>query len=660
LVFFGATFSVTMRRATNAGATGRETAPAADVRIRALIEGATDFGIALLDPQGMITNWSRGAALMTGYTEDEVVGEPFGRLFTEDERRESLPARALEEAVAAGHCEIEKWRSRKNGEKFYAASVLDAVRDDNGKLLGYVWFLRDATAKRAADEALRESERQFRLLVAGVTDYALYMLDPNGVITSWNAGAQRIKGYRADEVIGHHYSRFFTPADRAAGLPLRALATALHEGRYEAEGWRVRKDGSLFWVNAIIDAIRDEQGQLIGFAKITRDVTERRDAQIALQKSQEQLAQSQRLEALSMLTGGIAHDFNNLLMVVGGQAQMMRRRITDAKDLRSLEAIEMASDAGAKLTRQLLAFSRRQPLNALVTDVSERINACRELLSATAGGLVELSLGVSRKLWPVEVDATELELALVNLTVNARDAMPKGGTLRVSAKDVRLSGEGTPPLTGEFVAVSVSDNGHGIPPDILPRIFEPFFTTKQMGKGTGLGLSQVYGFCTQSGGGLSVVSELAKGTTVTMYLPRTHKAATKDTPADDVGECPASGTILVVEDNPEVAKVSSMLLQQIGYSVVVVDSAASALKALEQGTPIDLVFTDVVMPGEINGLKLASMIVERYPDMPVLLTTGYANAIEIPERRFPVLRKPYQVSSLADAVTAALARDGRA
>jgi CheY-like chemotaxis protein len=190
----------------------------------------------------------------------------------------------------------------------------------------------------------------------------------------------------------------------------------------------------------------------------------------------------------------------------------------------------------------------------------------------------------------------------------------------------------------------------------LPRIFEPFFTTKQMGKGTGLGLSQVYGFCTQSGGGISVVSELAHGTTVTMLLPRTHKAATEAKRSDKLQSEGACGTILVVEDNPEVAKVSSMLLEQIGYSVVVVENAEAALKALEAGTPIDLVFTDVVMPGDINGLKLASMIVERYPAMPVLLTTGYANAIGIPERRFPVLRKPYQVSALADAVVHALHR----
>ncbi|HEY4115020.1 MAG TPA: PAS domain S-box protein [Rhizomicrobium sp.] len=644
-----------MKQARPATAISGEAAADGEARVRALIEGATGYGIALLDPHGLITNWNRGAELMTGYSAQEMLGQPFGRLFTDEERRETVPARAIEEAMSTGHCDIEKWRSRKNGEKFYAAAALDAVHDDSDTLLGFVWILRDATAKRAADEALRESERQFRLLVAGVTDYALYMLDPNGVITSWNAGAQRIKGYRADEIIGHHYSRFFTPTDRAAGMPLRALATALHEGRYEAEGWRVRKDGSLLWVNAIIDAIRDEHGQLIGFAKITRDITERREAQIALQKSQEQLAQSQRLEALSMLTGGIAHDFNNLLMVVGGQAQMMKRRTSEAKDLRSLEAIETAADAGAKLTRQLLAFSRRQPLNAVVADIRERVNACRELLAATAGGLVDLSFDVDHELWPVELDPTEFELALVNLVVNARDAMPKGGTLGVSAKDVRLSGEGTPPLTGQFVAVSVSDTGQGIAPDILPRIFEPFFTTKQVGKGSGLGLSQVYGFCTQSKGGISVVSELGRGTTVTMYLPRTHKQPAADTSLPAAGQSQASGTILVVEDNPEVAKVSSMLLEQIGYTVVVVDGAQAALRTLEQGAHIDLVFTDVVMPGDINGLQLAGMIAERYPGMPILLTTGYANAVEIPERRFPVLRKPYQISALADAVGRALA-----
>jgi PAS domain S-box-containing protein len=626
-------------------------------RFQALVQGIADYAVCLLDPEGVIISWNLGAERILGYAPEEILDEPFARLFSTEERRSGVPRQVLLTAQTSERYENEGWHFHKNGSQLWANWVIDAVRNEDGRLAGYACIIRDATQKRAAEEALRDSERQFRLLVAGVTDYAIFMLDPNGIVSSWNAGAARIKGYKASEIIGHHFSRFFTEVDRGAGTPLRALYTATREGRFEAEGWRVRKDGSLFWANAIIDAIRDEEGRLIGFAKITRDVTERREAQLTLQRSQEQLAQSQRMEALGLLTGGIAHDFNNLLMVVGGQAQALRGRASDPKDLRAIESIQMAAQSGEKLTRQLLAFSRRQQLDPKALHLRERLAACRELLTSSVGSVAELQFEIPDDLWTVEVDPNEVDLALVNLAVNARDAMPAGGIITISARNVRLSGNTEPSLQGEFVALSVSDTGSGIDPNLLPRIFEPFFTTKDVAKGTGLGLSQVYGFTNQSGGGVWAESTVGLGTTITMYLPRSQRPVEANLPKTcNTAVAAGSGTVLVVEDNPEVAKVSSMLLNQIGYEVVVAGNAQAALEELAQNDGITLVFSDVVMPGGIGGAELASLVRQKYPKLPILLTSGYSNAVDVAEKKFPLLRKPYQVGALAQAVAAAWAR----
>ena len=278
-----------------------------------------------------------------------------------------MPAVALERAKSAGKYEVEGWRVRKDGGRFWASVLVEPIRSESGELLGFAKVTRDITERRSAQEALRESERQFRLLVSAVTDYAIYMLDPNGIVVSWNAGAEKIKGYGADEIIGTHFSKFYTEDDRAAGKPARALYTSTHEGRFEGEGLRLRKDGTQFWANVVIDPIRDEKGQLVGFAKITRDITERREAQLALQRAQEQLAQSQKMEALGQLTGGIAHDFNNLLTILGGQARIVKNNADDPKSLKAADAIETTVQRGASLTRQLLGFSRRQQLEPQVS-----------------------------------------------------------------------------------------------------------------------------------------------------------------------------------------------------------------------------------------------------------------------------------------------------
>ena len=491
---------------------------------------------------------------------------------------------------------------------------------------------------------LFESERSFRLLVEGVADYALYMLDPTGIVTSWNIGAQRIKGYEPEEILGRHFSAFYTDTDRANGKPQRALRIAEEAGRYDEEGWRVRKDGTFFWASVVIDPIR-ENGELIGFAKITRDITERREAQLKLEQMQAQLAESQKLDALGQLTGGVAHDFNNLLMIISGSLHTLRKGVDDDPRLqRALTAIDGATKRGAALTSQLLTFARRQSVNPRAVDVVKRINAVRDVLGTGVGGAARLQFDIDRSVWPVMADVAELETALVNLVINARDAMPDGGTITVAAVNATLTDEGH---AGEYVAISVADTGTGIAPDVLSKIFDPFFTTKPIGKGTGLGLSQVHGFTHQAGGTVRVTSELGKGTTITILLPRKDVSLS----VDDVtaAEASGSGTVLLVDDNPEVAAVSGSLLEQLGYTVRRVADAEAALREIERDG-IDLVFSDIVMPGKMDGLGLARHLKAMRPQLPILLATGYSEAALNVRGDFPILRKPYEIHQLGQAI----------
>ncbi len=515
-------------------------------------------------------------------------------------------------------------------------------------------------AETTALGQLHDNERNFRLLVQSVTDYAIYMLDPRGKVASWNAGATRIKGYSTQEIVGRNFAEFFTPEDRRDGVPERALRIAGEEGRYESEGWRLRKDGTRFWALAVIDAVRDEEGRLLGFAKITRDMTERREAQLQLERAQQQLAQSQKMEAIGHLTGGIAHDFNNLLMIVSGQVELMKLRTKDQRDSRSLDAIEQAARSGANLTRQLLTFARRQTLNRITIDLQERLSSICDLLVSSLGGAANLVMDIEPDVWPVETDPAELELALVNIAVNARDAMPNGGSLTIGTRNVVLQDDGPNQMTGEFVALSLKDNGTGISPEVMSKVFEPFFTTKEVGKGTGLGLSQVYGFARQCGGDAQIASTPGEGTTVTLHLPRSHAACGPIAvpPAVNDDDVRGNGTILVVEDNTQVGDVSTLLLEQLGYRVLRTERPDAALALLARENDVALVFSDIVMPGEMDGLDLARQIQERYPNLPVLLATGYSSAAERVGSQFPIIRKPYDFSTLAVSVKSALVASG--
>jgi PAS domain S-box-containing protein len=631
-----------------------QAAATVDRRFQMMVEAITDYAIYMLDPGGHITSWNAGASRLKGYRADEVLGRHFSLFFGEQDRAAGRPHALLDSARRTGRCESDGWRIRKDGTTFWALAVMDAIHDDDGRLIGFAKITRDMTERRAAQEALRESERRFRLLVDGVVDYAIYMLDPHGRVTNWNSGAQRIKGYRAHEIVGEHFSRFFTDEDRQAGLPTRALEQAAREGKFASEGWRVRKDGTRFWASAVLDVIRDETGELIGFAKVTRDITEQRQAQHRLDETRAQLFQAQKMEAIGQLTGGIAHDFNNLLTVILGGADMAERIAGDNPKLkRILGNMRHAVKRGENLTRQLLSFSRRQALKPQVIDLRDQLGTVTDMLSRSLRGDIELVTDVPPDLLPAEIDPSELELALLNVGLNARDAMPHGGRLRIAARNVSPR-ERPAGLDIDLVAVSISDTGIGIPESIRERVIEPFFTTKGAGKGSGLGLSQAYGFASQSGGTMTIDSAEGKGTTVTFYLPMA-----KSLPAGKVDDArpsrqEGSGRVLVVEDEPRIAELAVSLLEDAGYTARVAANAQLAIDELQRGE-VDVVFSDVMLPGGMNGAELAQLVRAQFPRIRILLASGYAEAATNQlAREFPFIPKPYDQSALVGALARVL------
>jgi PAS domain S-box-containing protein len=367
---------------------------------------------------------------------------------------------------------------------------------------------------------LDDDLRQLGLLIEGITDYAIYMVDAGGYVRSWNPGGVRIKGYSASEVIGQHYRIFFTEEDIASGMPERNLDIARTEGRCTGEGWRRRKDGTLFWASVVVDAVYD-RGEFIGFAKITRDITERFEAQKSLEHAHAAMIASQRMEAVGRLTLGIAHDFNNLLGVIVNSIDLVSLRMKeDARSSAFLGTALRAADRGALLTRQLLAFARAQNLTPNLHSLTELMTRSADLFTRACGPSTSCHFSLDESLPPVAVDETQLEAAVLNLIVNASDAMPNGGVVEIST-GMALD---RPPGVADaeealYTYIQVADTGHGMAPDVLAQAAEPFFTTKDVGKGSGLGLSQVYGFLAQSGGFVRIGSEVAVGTTVRLAFP---------------------------------------------------------------------------------------------------------------------------------------------
>jgi PAS domain S-box-containing protein len=625
-------------------------------RLKLLIQAVTDYAIYMLDANGVVTSWNTGAERLKGYTEAQILGQHFSRFFTPEDRAAGKPQKALETARSVGRYEEEGWRMRRDGTRFWALAVLDTIYEADGSVVGFAKITRDLTDRRAVMEALRESEQRFRLLVEGVVDYSLFMIDRQGIVQNWNPGAERTKGYRAEEIVGRNFSVFYTEEDRAAGLPAKALQIAAETGKYESEGWRVRKGGTRFWASVVIDRILDAHGNAIGFAKITRDITERHQ----LERAKEQLFQAQKLETIGQLTGGVAHDFNNLLTAVLGSLSLITQMTTDTRVKRLAETAARAADRGAKLTSQLLAFARRQTLRPQASDLNQLITAFDALLRRAVGETVSVETNLAPELWVAAVDQAQFQSALLNLVVNARDAMPGGGALVIETKNVVLDESGAAALTeiepGPYVIASVRDSGSGMTDEVKRRAIEPFYTTKDIDKGTGLGLSQVYGFARQSNGQLEIESERGKGTTVRIYLPRASDDAERATlPKGCAKERPGTPSVLVVEDDPDVLDVTIETVRSLGYQV---SSAPNALEALtilgHNDARIDVLFADVVMPKGLDGIELAREARRLRPKLQILLASGYTReglrSRENIAEDTVFLAKPYQLSVLAETL----------
>jgi PAS domain S-box-containing protein len=630
-------------------------------RLELLIDAIVDYAIYVIDVDGTVRSWNSGAERLKGYSASEIIGKSFSLFYSPEDRARGLPQNALKIAAEIGRVSGEGWRVRKDGGRFWALVVLDAIHDEQGQLIGFAKVTRDITERQQAHDELLESERRYRRLVEAVIDYAIFQLDPAGNVATWNRGAHRIKGYDPEEIIGQHFSRFYTPEDVQMGVPERALSEAAEHGRFEAEGWRVRKDGSRFWASVVIDRISDEAGNLAGFAKVTRDVTDRKKAQDELKHVQEQLLASQKLEAVGQLSGGIAHDFNNLLMIVLGNietAERNSRKLDGSVNLqRALANAKRGAQRAAALTSRLLAFSRRQALDPKPINLNNFLNSLQEFLQRTLGERIEIQTVGSAGLWHIEADPNHLESAVINLGINARDAMPDGGKLTVEAINVsadeeycRINPELSP---GQYVIVCVTDSGTGMTTEVLNHAFEPFFTTKEPGQGTGLGLSQVYGFVKQSGGHVKIYSEVGQGTSIRMYFPRYFGDARPA--ASDTHELIPEGekveTILVVEDDVDLRTYVTDLLRNLNYRVVSAPSAQGALTILLQEEPkVDLLLTDVVMPG-INGRELGRRAQQIRPGIKILYMTGYSRNAVVHQERLDegveLLEKPISQAKLA-------------
>jgi PAS domain S-box-containing protein len=627
-----------------------------ETQFRLLINQLQDYSIANLNESGKIVDCSSSTATLTGRSRADLIGADHALFYTLADRAAGRPKAVLEEALRTGRSEQEVEQLRRDGTTYWANVLVYAVLEPGGKP-GFSRVSRDITEHRAFREATEQRAKvseqlsaDTRARLAAIVDSsedAIIGRDQNGIVRSWNAAAERIFGYSAEEMIGQSLGRLL-PAD----LQDQEVAFLNRINRGEVidliETMRKTKDGKLIHVSLTISPIRDAEGNIVGASKIARDITERK-------KLERQLQQSQKMDAIGQLTGGIAHDFNNLLGVIIGNLSLLGRLVVDNEPAaKRVATAQKAAARGADLTRRLLAFSSSEELNPAPTDLNHAIRNTLELAARTLGPEIKLTPTLESKMPPVFVDAAGLESALLNLAVNARDAMFKGGTLTITSELVTLEDNYAPVKTGEvkpgqYACVSVTDSGTGMSRETLERAFDPFFTTKPRGKGTGLGLAMVYGFVKQSGGTVRLYSELGYGTTVTLYLPLAHDPAKPFVPTVDNHHTATAGAkVLVVDDELDLLEVAFTYLQHMGYTAFQATDGPSALEIFRREPHIDLVITDVIMPGSMNGVELVQQIRQLAPDIKVIYSSGFP-ADTLSERSGTVvdgllLHKPYRQS----------------
>ena len=754
-------------------------------RLRAVVDTAVD-GVILIDARGLIMKFNPACEKLFKYGANEMIGQNVRMLMPAPYRVEhdgyirNFLETGERKIIGIGRDVVGQ---RKDGTTFpMHLSVGEAKQDGESIFVGIV---QDLTARVEAEQAVRDSERSFRLLVESLTDYAVYMLDLEGRVTTWNSGAERIKQYTAAEILGRNFREFYDQEERLNGEPERNLEVVRREGRYEAEAWRVRKDGSRFWAGVVIDPVRNEHGQLLGYAKVTRDVTERRRAEQNIREAaaridtvvqtavdgviwidaagciqmfnpaceklfgylaeevfghnvkmlmpapyrdehdryldnfhrtgekkiigigrevlgrrkdgstfpmdlsvgeakqdgssifvgiihdltgrketEQQLRQAQKMEIVGQLSGGIAHDFNNLLTVIVGNAEHLSEELESRKDLRGIaDEICLAGERGAELTQRLLAFGRRQLLQPTAIDCHDLLGSIGKLLKRTLRENIEIKTAFNSDVIMAFADRTQLESAVLNLALNAQDAMPDGGHLTLGCGIASLDDHHQnlhPEIkAGEYAMIAVTDDGEGMTAEVAARAFEPFYTTKEIGKGSGLGLSMVYGFVKQSEGHVSIYSEPGFGTTLRIYLPHVATNMARPSTPDDERSVPEGHeTILVAEDDPFVRSSVILRVESLGYKVVAAVNGNDAILKLRADPEIDMLFTDIVMPGGMSGWELAEQARHIRPGLPVVFTSGYAREALVEQGRAPaqsiILTKPYRKAELAELLREAL------
>ncbi len=750
-------------------------------RFRMIVDGVRTHAIFMLDPVGNVVTWSPGAERIKGYRAEEIIGENFSRFYTPEDMSSGKPQRELKIAVEQGYYEEEGVRVRKDGSRFWVVVTITPIYDHTARLIGFVKITRDITESRRTQEALRAAEERFRLLIEGVSDHAIFMLDPTGVILTWSSGAERIDGYASDEIIGRHYSCLFTPESVADGKPAQELEIAAKTGKADVEGWRIRKDGSRFWATGTLAALYDDHGEVQGFAKVTRDLTAKRrndellhsvlnhtldgiisideqgtvsminragqeifgrsEAEVVGQnvnilmpepyhaehdgylanymrggnakitgigrevrglrkdgstfpidlavtefrlesqryfvgivrdiserkRLEAQLHQSQKMDAFGQLAGGVAHDFNNILTVISGNSDMLLEDAALADQTREMgDEIRDAAKRAASLTRQLLAFSRQQVLEPRILDLNAVVTNAEKMLGRLIGEDVRLVTTLRPTISSVKADPGQLEQVILNLAVNARDAMPQGGKLTIETSDFEFDESYTrahpDALPGRYVMMAVSDTGSGMTADVKAHLFEPFFTTKGVGKGTGLGLAVVHGIVKQSGGTIDAYSEVGVGTTFKVYLPAVEQGQAATASDDGAGISPRGpGTILLVEDEDGVRKLVARALKAFGYAVLTASDGKAAIEIMEcRREQVDLLVTDVVMP-EMSGRSLAETLRADDPSLKVLFLSGYTDDAVVRhgvlQANVNFLQKPFTLNALARKVREILDRE---
>ena len=641
-------------------------------RLRSVLESAADHAIVVTGLDGRITGWWGGSSRLLGWGEAEVLGRDLATLYTPEDRAAGVPEAEMREARERGWAEEECWHLRRDGSRFWSNGEVRPVRDEEGAVVGYLKIVRDGTARRMAEEALREAARERERMVAMLSHSQTLVCDWDGRVEVWTQGMERLFGYAPAEAMGT-FARELLHSSFPEPWPA-VVAALRRDGRWQGQVRHRHKDGSArfaqeSWglqpgldgrVSSLMAAVEDQTAvkraeEALREANATLEArVEARTAE--LMAAEATLRQSQKMEAIGQLTGGIAHDFNNVLQGITGNLDLLRLRAEQNRPgsvVRHLAAAHKSVERAAALTRRLLSFARQLPLDPTLATLDALALGMEELIRRTVGPSVQIELRLGDGSWLVLCDEGQLENALLNLAINARDAMPDGGWLTISTGEVHLSSadlageDGTAP--GAFATIAVTDTGAGMAPEVMTRAFEPFFTTKPLGQGTGLGLSQIYGFVRQSGGVVRLESAPGRGTTVRIFLPR-HTPE----PAEDLGDgAGASDVVLLVEDEDGLRQSEAEWLRELGYRVLEAPDGAAALRLLDGGGRVDVLVADVGLPGGMTGGQVAEAARGRRPGLPVLFMTGYAEA-GIAGLGTETIGKPFPLEVLAERIGAVL------